>query len=85
MRVTDDPATQFEEPEVDSPLTQRHTAASLRLLGVVLLLLAAGALPLIRPDITAGHYFYASTVALIVVIGLVLIAIGYGLHRRPAS
>ncbi len=76
MRIADDPESQVEEPELDSSLTERHVGAALRVFGVIVLLFAAGAIPLISPDIRAGHHFYLLAVALTFVIGLGLLTAG---------
>jgi len=81
MRVADDPESQIEEPELDSSLTERHKAAALRVFGIVLLLFALGAIPLISPDIRAGHHFYVLAVALTFATGLGLLAAGLILRR----
>ncbi len=81
MRVADDPESQVEEPEIDSPLTEYHTGAVLRVLGIVVLLFAVGAIPLIGADIRAGHHFYLLAIVLTFATGLGLLTAGLILRR----
>lgn len=85
MRVADAPALRSDEPEIDSPLVTAHAGSFLRAVGVVLFIFGLCALPLIRPDLRSGHYFYVSIVAATLVVALLLLGLGSALRRRAGG
>ncbi len=82
VRRADSPTSQFEVPGIDSPVRQRRISAQLLVFGIVLLVVALMAVPLLTPDLKAGHYFYICAVAASGSLGLALLVGSYFFREK---